>query len=166
MAKNPKVIAGDSLAEAALRLMEEHSITALFVSGKNKNNIAGVIHLHDLIKAGVIWKGATSFLLLCHPESLICHPELGSGSERGMLKQVQHDSVGGLSPWIYFRVYISRSDNRCWNKFSMTTMRVLLQKWEFFGLFLLFWHAEQPALKVNYLIYKDFLWWHNYCNYK
>src|SRR3990172_6168354 len=58
MAKNPKVIAGDSLAEAALRLMEEHSITALFVSGPKgkrkgagkRSDIAGVIHLHDLIK--------------------------------------------------------------------------------------------------------------------
>lgn len=55
MSKNPKVIERSSLAETALRLMEEHSITALFVKeGARSSSIAGVVHLHDLIKAGVV----------------------------------------------------------------------------------------------------------------
>jgi len=55
MSKNPKVVERASLAETALRLMEEHSITALFVrEGARSASIAGVVHLHDLIKAGVV----------------------------------------------------------------------------------------------------------------
>ncbi len=55
MTSNPKLVSADALAEAALRKMEEHSITALFVhSGGGSDDIVGVVHLHDLIKAGVI----------------------------------------------------------------------------------------------------------------
>ncbi|MFQ5735555.1 MAG: SIS domain-containing protein [Thermodesulfobacteriota bacterium] len=55
MTKNPKMISRSSLAEAALRTLEEFSITSLFVSEKKgSRTIAGVVHLHDLIKAGVI----------------------------------------------------------------------------------------------------------------
>ena len=55
MTKNPKVISEDALIEAALKLMEEHSITALFAHKKDKpEEPAGIIHLHDLIKGGVI----------------------------------------------------------------------------------------------------------------
>ncbi len=53
MNRDPKRIATGSIAEAALRKMEEHSITALFVVGP-KDEVLGVVHLHDLIKAGVI----------------------------------------------------------------------------------------------------------------
>ncbi|MDH4228049.1 MAG: KpsF/GutQ family sugar-phosphate isomerase [Deltaproteobacteria bacterium] len=53
MTKNPKTIMDDFLAEAALRMMEEHSITAVFVKDK-KGLVKGVLHLHDLIRAGVI----------------------------------------------------------------------------------------------------------------
>lgn len=53
MTKNPKVISGGSLAEAAVKMMEEHSITALFVLDA-AGAVAGVVHMHDLIKAGVI----------------------------------------------------------------------------------------------------------------
>jgi len=53
MTKNPKLISGDSLAETALRMMEEHSITALFVVG-NEGEAVGVLHMHDLLKAGVV----------------------------------------------------------------------------------------------------------------
>ncbi|MBI5598747.1 MAG: KpsF/GutQ family sugar-phosphate isomerase [Deltaproteobacteria bacterium] len=53
MTKNPRVVSEDALAEAALGRMEEHSITALFVAAPT-GSISGVIHLHDLIKAGVV----------------------------------------------------------------------------------------------------------------
>jgi len=53
MTKNPKVISGDSLAETALKMMEEHSITALFVTDE-KGAVSGVLHMHDLLKAGVV----------------------------------------------------------------------------------------------------------------
>jgi len=55
MTRNPKVVSEDALLEAALKLMEEHSITALFAHKKGKpEEPAGIIHLHDLIKGGVI----------------------------------------------------------------------------------------------------------------
>ncbi len=54
MTKKPKMIAEGALAEAALKMMEEHSITSLFVRGGKKEGVIGVVHLHDLIKAGVV----------------------------------------------------------------------------------------------------------------
>jgi arabinose-5-phosphate isomerase len=53
MTKNPKVVSGDVLAETALRVMEEHSITALFVTDASGEAV-GVLHMHDLLKAGVV----------------------------------------------------------------------------------------------------------------
>jgi arabinose-5-phosphate isomerase len=53
MSRNPKTIASDMLAAGAMALMEEHSITSLFVlDGKAKKPV-GVVHLHDLLKAGI-----------------------------------------------------------------------------------------------------------------
>jgi len=57
MSAGAKVIAEDALAEAALREMDEHSITALFVvrgGAKEGGIIVGAVHLHDLIRAGVL----------------------------------------------------------------------------------------------------------------
>jgi len=57
MSAGPKVIMEDALAETALREMDEHSITALFVAragAKEGGIIEGVVHLHDLIRAGVL----------------------------------------------------------------------------------------------------------------
>ncbi|MBI3398247.1 MAG: KpsF/GutQ family sugar-phosphate isomerase [Deltaproteobacteria bacterium] len=55
MTRSPKKIEKGSLAEAALKMMEDHSITTLFVyEGKKLNRVAGVVHLHDLLKAGVV----------------------------------------------------------------------------------------------------------------
>lgn len=73
MCEDPKVIEGGSLAEEALKLMEDYSITAVFivgggaggeggggegrtteVSGEARGEVTGVVHLHDLIRAGVI----------------------------------------------------------------------------------------------------------------
>ena len=52
MAKKPKTITQETLAAKAIQVMEEHSITSLIVS--NENEIAGVIHLHDILKAGIV----------------------------------------------------------------------------------------------------------------
>lgn len=55
MTKNPKRIKKGSFAESALKMMEDYSITSLFVyEGKDEDKVAGVIHLHDLLKAGVV----------------------------------------------------------------------------------------------------------------
>jgi arabinose-5-phosphate isomerase len=53
MGKNPKTIEGEALATAALARMEQHSITQLVVvdaAGRPE----GVLHLHDLLKAGIV----------------------------------------------------------------------------------------------------------------
>ena len=49
----PKTIAADALAESALALMEEHSITSLFIlDGEGRPR--AIVHLHDLLRAGVV----------------------------------------------------------------------------------------------------------------
>ncbi|MFQ6079571.1 MAG: SIS domain-containing protein [Thermodesulfobacteriota bacterium] len=55
MTRNPKWIEKDSLAARAVQKMEEYSITSLFVfdSGEDRTPV-GIIHLHDLLKAGVV----------------------------------------------------------------------------------------------------------------
>jgi len=52
MSRNPKIISKESLAAKALQIMETHSITSLVV-GEGPDRIEGVIHLHDILKAGV-----------------------------------------------------------------------------------------------------------------
>lgn len=54
MTRRPKVIPKGSLAEAALKMMEEHSITALFVHDERDDAVVGIVHMHDLLKAGVV----------------------------------------------------------------------------------------------------------------
>jgi len=52
MTKNPKTIGPDALAATAMQQMEMYSITQLVVvDGENKP--VGMIHLHDLVKAGL-----------------------------------------------------------------------------------------------------------------
>ena len=52
MSSNPKTIAADALAVHALEEMRMHNISQLVVE---QNNIyAGIIHLHDLVKEGII----------------------------------------------------------------------------------------------------------------
>ncbi len=46
MKPNPRTIAADELASAALKLMEDNRITALFISEDDK--LEGIVHLHDL----------------------------------------------------------------------------------------------------------------------
>lgn len=53
MTKNPKVASKESLAAEAVAVMEKNSITCLIVSDSSKKP-EGVIHLHDLLKAGVV----------------------------------------------------------------------------------------------------------------
>lgn len=53
MTKNPKVIHPGMLAAEALHIMETHKITALIVAN-DQNNPIGVVHLHDILRAGVM----------------------------------------------------------------------------------------------------------------
>ncbi|HXH71458.1 MAG TPA: KpsF/GutQ family sugar-phosphate isomerase [Mariprofundaceae bacterium] len=52
MHKQPRTITAERLASEALRQMEEHKITVLFVQDANGETI-GAIHLHDLLHAGI-----------------------------------------------------------------------------------------------------------------
>ena len=55
MTKNPKWIEKEALAAKAVQRMEEYSITSLFVFNKAGDKVpVGIIHLHDLLKAGVV----------------------------------------------------------------------------------------------------------------
>jgi arabinose-5-phosphate isomerase len=55
MTRNPKWIEKDALAAKAVQMMEEYSITSLFVfDGTDRDVPVGIIHLHDLLKAGVV----------------------------------------------------------------------------------------------------------------
>lgn len=53
MTMNPKTIKPDALAVEALQVMEKHSITSLIVS-LNGKQADGIIHLHDILKSGVV----------------------------------------------------------------------------------------------------------------
>lgn len=55
MTRNPKWIEKSALAAKAVQRMEEYSITSLFVFDRSGDRIpVGIIHLHDLLKAGVV----------------------------------------------------------------------------------------------------------------
>jgi len=51
MTKNPKTVSPDTLASAALEVINSLSITALFVVEDGKP--AGIVHIHDLLRTGV-----------------------------------------------------------------------------------------------------------------
>lgn len=53
MSTSPKTINQHSLAIEALHFMEDHSISQLLVVD-DANNFAGVIHIHDLLREGII----------------------------------------------------------------------------------------------------------------
>ena len=53
MTRNPKIANKDSLAAEAVAIMEKNSITCLMVAD-DSSRPEGVIHLHDLLKAGVV----------------------------------------------------------------------------------------------------------------
>lgn len=53
MGRRPKTVEADALAEGALARMEEHAITSLFIVDAAGRPV-GVLHLHDLLRAGVV----------------------------------------------------------------------------------------------------------------
>jgi arabinose-5-phosphate isomerase len=53
MSENPKTIDGEELAAKALNLMESFSITSLVITN-GKREPVGIVHLHDILKAGVV----------------------------------------------------------------------------------------------------------------
>jgi len=53
MGHSPKTIDKKELASKAMFLMEKHSISSLFVVDSSSENLEGLIHLHDLIKAKI-----------------------------------------------------------------------------------------------------------------
>ena len=52
MTRNPKTVPADTMATEAMAVMERFSITSLFVLDAQDFPV-GVIHLHDLVKAGI-----------------------------------------------------------------------------------------------------------------
>lgn len=53
MTRKPKVIASTALAAKAVQIMEQFSITSLVVVDAQRK-VIGVVHLHDLLKAGIV----------------------------------------------------------------------------------------------------------------
>ncbi len=53
MTRNPKTVSEHELAAKVLGIMEKHSITSLIVADE-MNSIVGVIHLHDILKQGIV----------------------------------------------------------------------------------------------------------------
>lgn len=54
MTRGPKTILPNDLAVTALKKMEDAAITSLFVMGEKGVKPVGIIHLHDLLRAGVV----------------------------------------------------------------------------------------------------------------
>ncbi len=53
MTKNPKIAMPDQLAAEALAFMNERKITRLFVLPKGSKKPAGILHIHDCLRAGL-----------------------------------------------------------------------------------------------------------------
>lgn len=53
MTRNPKTVSTGLLAVDALAIMEQHTITSLFVMESESGRPLGVVHLHDLVKTGI-----------------------------------------------------------------------------------------------------------------
>ena len=51
--KNPRVIKRDVLAASAVQIMETHFITSLIIINEDRT-VAGIVHLHDLLKKGIV----------------------------------------------------------------------------------------------------------------
>lgn len=54
MNRNPKTIRAEALAAHAVAIMEQYSITSLFILEEGGRRPIGIVHLHDLLKAGVV----------------------------------------------------------------------------------------------------------------
>jgi arabinose-5-phosphate isomerase len=53
MTPHPKVIDLEALATRALKTMEDHAITSLLIVD-DAHRVEGVIHLHDILRAGIV----------------------------------------------------------------------------------------------------------------
>ncbi|WP_444896349.1 KpsF/GutQ family sugar-phosphate isomerase [Microbulbifer sp. EKSA008] len=53
MSRRPKTVSADTLAAESLRIMEDYKITALVVEDEAHHPV-GVLHMHDILRAGVI----------------------------------------------------------------------------------------------------------------
>ncbi len=53
MTANPRTVEGDALAARALAIMQDLSITSLFIVDSTSGKARGVLHLHDLLKTGI-----------------------------------------------------------------------------------------------------------------
>lgn len=55
MTRDPRTISPDALAEEAVNVMNDAKITCLFVvDPKGSRRVAGILHIHDCLRAGVI----------------------------------------------------------------------------------------------------------------
>ncbi len=55
MTRNPRWVNQDMLAREALEVMEDHNITSLFVhNGPGEQVPIGIVHIHDILKSGII----------------------------------------------------------------------------------------------------------------
>ncbi|RLB67043.1 MAG: D-arabinose 5-phosphate isomerase [Deltaproteobacteria bacterium] len=55
MTGNPKKISADALASQGLQMMEQYAITSVFVvENESETRPVGLLHLHDLLRAGVV----------------------------------------------------------------------------------------------------------------
>lgn len=54
MTRHPKTVPLDAVAEQALATMERFSITSLFLLGDDQRTPVGIVHMHDLLRAGVV----------------------------------------------------------------------------------------------------------------
>ncbi len=54
MTPDPKTIGPDELAATALKRMQDAKITSLFILSPETRHPLGIIHLHDLLRAGVV----------------------------------------------------------------------------------------------------------------
>ncbi len=53
MSRNPRTASKNTLVIQALEVMEKYSITVLLAAGK-KGGMEGIVHLHDILKSGVV----------------------------------------------------------------------------------------------------------------
>ncbi len=53
MTANPQTIGPDALAEKALAVMNDRKITCLFVTEADSRQTIGILHIHDLLRAGI-----------------------------------------------------------------------------------------------------------------
>ncbi len=53
MTRGGKTVRADQLAAEAVAMMEKHKITALLIEDA-AGHLQGVIHMHDLLRAGVV----------------------------------------------------------------------------------------------------------------